>query len=52
MAYENKTVEEVRDLIINSITSKFNLVFRVLSKSFVTIQSVEKVGKFARIHLT
>jgi hypothetical protein len=46
MAYENKTVEEVRDLIINSIKSKFNLVLRVLSKSFVRTIAVVFSGVF------
>jgi uncharacterized phage protein gp47/JayE len=46
MAYENKTVEEVRDLIINSVKSKFNLVFRVLSKSFIKTIAVVFSGVF------
>jgi uncharacterized phage protein gp47/JayE len=46
MAYENKTVEEVRDLIINSVKSKFNLVFRILSKSFIKTIAVVFSGVF------
>jgi hypothetical protein len=46
MAYENKTVEEVRDLIINSIKGKFNLVLRIFSKSFIKTIAVVFSGVF------
>jgi hypothetical protein len=46
MAYENKTIEEVRDLIINSFQGKFNRVFRVLPKSFIRVLAVVMAGVF------
>jgi uncharacterized phage protein gp47/JayE len=40
-AFENKTIGEIRDFIINSIQSKFNTAFRMLPKSFIrTIATV------------
>jgi hypothetical protein len=44
--YKNRTIEEVRDLIINSVASKFNLVFRVLPKSFIKTIAVVFAGDF------
>ena len=35
MQFENKTIEEIRDLIINAIESNFNAAFRRLPKSFL-----------------
>jgi uncharacterized phage protein gp47/JayE len=46
MAYENKTIEEVRDLILNAIKSKFNLVFRLLPKSFMKVIAAVFAGVF------
>jgi uncharacterized phage protein gp47/JayE len=46
MAYENKTIEEVRDLILNAIKSKFNLLFRLLPKSFLKVISAVFAGVF------
>lgn len=37
MAYNNKTIAEIRDLLFNSFQEKFNRTFRVLPKSFIKI---------------
>ena len=44
--FENKSVEEIRDLILNSMKSKFNLVFRLLSKSFLFVLATILGGIF------
>jgi len=44
--FENKTIEEIRDLIINAIQSKFNIVFRLLSKSFIFTLATVLAGVF------
>jgi uncharacterized phage protein gp47/JayE len=44
--FENKTIEEIRDLIINAVKSKFNLVFRLLSKSFLFVMATVLAGIF------
>ncbi|GHV90441.1 hypothetical protein AGMMS50268_09440 [Spirochaetia bacterium] len=44
--FENKTIEEIRDLIINAVRSKFNLVFRLLPKSFLFTVSTVLAGIF------
>jgi uncharacterized phage protein gp47/JayE len=44
--FENKTIEEIRDLIINAVKSKFNLVFRLLSKSFLFTLATVLAGVF------
>jgi hypothetical protein len=49
-AFENKTIVEIRDLIINSFQEKFNKVFRLLSKSFVRIISVVFAGIFVTLN--
>ncbi|MCL2381361.1 MAG: baseplate J/gp47 family protein [Treponema sp.] len=35
MQFENKTIEEIRDLIINAVENNFNIAFRLLPKSFL-----------------
>jgi len=45
--FENKTIEEIRDLIINAIKSKFNVTFRLLPKSFLFALSTVLAGVFA-----
>jgi uncharacterized phage protein gp47/JayE len=44
--FENKTIEEIRDLIINAVKSKFNIVFRLLSKSFLFTMATVLAGVF------
>ena len=44
--FENKTIEDIRDLIINAVKSKFNLVFRLLSKSFLFTLATVLAGVF------
>jgi uncharacterized phage protein gp47/JayE len=50
MAFENKTVSEVRDLLINSFQGKFNLVFRILPKSFVRIIATVFAGVYITLY--
>jgi hypothetical protein len=47
-AFENKTIGEIRDLLINAFQEKFNIVFRILKKSFVKTISVV----FAAVYIT
>jgi len=46
MQFENKTIEEIRDLIINAIESKFNTSFRLLSKSFLFTLATVMAGVY------
>ena len=39
MAYENKTIEDIYNLLIESYQEKFNRAFRLLAKSFIVIHS-------------
>jgi uncharacterized phage protein gp47/JayE len=45
-AFENKTIGEIRDLIINSIQTKFNIAFRMLSKSFIRVIATVFAGVY------
>jgi uncharacterized phage protein gp47/JayE len=45
-AFENKTISEIRDLIINSIQTKFNIAFRMLSKSFIRVIATVFAGVY------
>ena len=45
-AFENKTIAEIRDLIIDSIQEKFNQTFRMLSKSFLRVIATVFAGVF------
>jgi uncharacterized phage protein gp47/JayE len=49
-AFENKTVGEIRDFIINSIQTKFNIAFRMLSKSFIRVLAVVFAGVFVVLY--
>ncbi|MCL2093827.1 MAG: baseplate J/gp47 family protein [Treponema sp.] len=44
--FKNKTIEEIRDLIINAVKSKFNVVFRLISKSFLFTIATVMAGVF------
>ena len=44
--FENKTIEEIRDLVINAVKSKFNLIFRLLPKSFLFTLATVLAGVF------
>jgi hypothetical protein len=46
MAFENRTISEVRDLLITAFQEKFNGIFRVLARSFVSILSTVLAGIF------
>jgi hypothetical protein len=49
-AFENKTIAEIRDLIINSFQVKFNKAFRILPKSFVKVISIVFAGIFVTLN--
>jgi len=46
MQFENKTIEEIRDLIINAIGNNFNIAFRLLPKSFLFTIATVLAGVF------
>ena len=48
--FENKTIAEIRDVIINSFQEKFNKVFRLLPKSFVKVISTVFAGIFVTLN--
>jgi hypothetical protein len=50
MAYENKTIGEIRGLIIDSIQSKFNIAFRILPKSFIRTIAAVFAGVFTVLY--
>lgn len=50
MAYENKTVDYVYDLLINSFQEKFNSRFRLLPKSFIVVLSKVFAGVFVILY--
>jgi hypothetical protein len=45
-AFENKTIVEIRDLLINAFQNKFNKTFRILPKSFIKIIAVIFAGVY------
>ena len=46
MQFENKTIEEIRDLIINAMENNFNVTFRLLPKSFLFTMATILAGVF------
>ena len=50
MAYENKTVDYVYELLINSFQEKFNSRFRLLPKSFIVVLSKVLAGVFVILY--
>jgi hypothetical protein len=49
-AFENKTIGEIRDLLINSFQEKFNIVFRILPKSFIGVIASVFAGVYITLH--
>lgn len=45
-AFENKTIAEIRDLVIDSVQEKFNQTFRMLPKSFLRVIATVFAGIF------
>jgi hypothetical protein len=45
-AFENKTIEDIRDLLINAFNFYFNKKIRLLPKSFIKILSIVLAGIF------
>jgi uncharacterized phage protein gp47/JayE len=48
--FENKTIAEIRELIINSFQTKFNKTFRLLPKSFVKVIASVFAGVYIILH--
>jgi uncharacterized phage protein gp47/JayE len=49
-AFENKTISEVRDLLINAFQEKFNLAFRILPKSFIRVIATIFAGVYITLY--
>jgi uncharacterized phage protein gp47/JayE len=49
-AFNNKTISEIRDLIINSFQEKFNKKFRILPKSFIKVIAVVFAGVYITLY--
>jgi uncharacterized phage protein gp47/JayE len=45
-AFENKTIGDIRDLITDSLQTKFNIVFRMLPKSFARVIATVFAGVY------
>lgn len=50
MAFENKTVEEVNNLIITGLESELNTTFRLLPKSFVKVLAKVLAGTYMTLY--
>jgi len=50
MAFENKTIGEIRELLINSFQDKFNKTFRILAKSFIKVISTVFAAVYVTLH--
>jgi uncharacterized phage protein gp47/JayE len=50
MAFENKTIGEIRDLLINSFKEKFNKTFRILPKSFIKVIATVFAAVYVTLH--
>jgi hypothetical protein len=50
MAFENRTIEEIKTLLINSFQQKFNNKLRLLPKSFIRIISTVLAGIFITVY--
>jgi uncharacterized phage protein gp47/JayE len=48
--FENKTIGEIRELIINSFQEKFNKTFRLLPKSFIKVIATVFAGVYITLH--
>jgi hypothetical protein len=46
MAFENRTIEEIKTLLINAFQHEFNKKIRILPKSFIRIISIVLAGIF------
>jgi hypothetical protein len=49
-AFENKTVEEIRDLLINAFNFYFNKKIRLLPKAFIRVLSIVLAGIFITLY--
>jgi uncharacterized phage protein gp47/JayE len=50
MAFENRTIEEIKSLLINAFQQKFNNKLRILPKSFIRIFSTVIAGIFITLY--
>jgi uncharacterized phage protein gp47/JayE len=44
--FENKTINEIRELLLNAFQEKFNITFRILPKSFIKVLCTVLAGVF------
>jgi uncharacterized phage protein gp47/JayE len=49
-AFENKTTEDIRDLLINAFNFYFNKTIRILPKSFIRVLSIVLAGVFITLY--
>jgi uncharacterized phage protein gp47/JayE len=49
-AFENKTIAEIRDLLVNSFQEKFNIAFRLLPKSFIRVIATIFAGVYITLY--
>jgi uncharacterized phage protein gp47/JayE len=49
-AFENKTIAEIRDLLVNSFQEKFNVAFRLLPKSFIRVIATIFAGVYITLY--
>jgi uncharacterized phage protein gp47/JayE len=50
MAFENKTVGKIRDLLLNAFQAKFNRTFRLLPKAFLRVLATVLAGIFITLY--
>jgi hypothetical protein len=48
--FENRTIKEIRDLLLNAFQEKFNLTFRLLPKSFLRVFCTVIAGLFITLY--
>jgi uncharacterized phage protein gp47/JayE len=49
-AFENKTIAEIRELLLNAFQEKFNKVFRLLPKSFIKVMCIVFSGVYITLY--
>jgi uncharacterized phage protein gp47/JayE len=48
--FENKTIGEIRELLVNSFQEKFNIAFRILPKSFIRVIATVFAGVYVTLY--
>jgi uncharacterized phage protein gp47/JayE len=49
-AFENRTIKEIRDLLLDAFQEKFNITFRLLAKSFLWVFCTVIAGLFITLY--